>query len=169
MLCIIWGYFWFAEFMLIWYGNIPEETSYFITRMQTEEWRLYFFANIIINWFIPFAIMMPAASRRSKITLKIIIPVLLMGLYIDLYLQIFPGVVGQKVRDSVRKTAEWKGIDILESHLSIDRIYLVLSFRPKYACSDMFGTLNGCVAIRLFKHLVGICTRSVDSRLEANS
>ena len=27
MLCIIWGYFWFAQFMLIWYGNIPEETA----------------------------------------------------------------------------------------------------------------------------------------------
>lgn len=97
MLCIIWGYFWFAEFMLIWYGNIPEETSYFITRMQGSEWRIFFFANIIINWFIPFAIMMPAKSRRSKITLKIIIPVLLVGMFIDLYLQIFPGVLGKQV------------------------------------------------------------------------
>lgn len=97
MLCIIWGYFWFAEFMLIWYANIPEETVYFVTRMQTEEWRIFFFANIIINWFIPFTIMMPAASRRSKVTLKIVIPVLLIGMFIDLYLQIFPGVVGQQV------------------------------------------------------------------------
>lgn len=97
MLCIIWGYFWFAEFMLIWYANIPEETVYFVTRMQTGEWRILFFANIIINWFIPFAIMMPAAARRSKLTLKIVIPVLLVGMFIDLYLQIFPGVVGKQV------------------------------------------------------------------------
>ncbi|MFC2080214.1 quinol:cytochrome C oxidoreductase [Bacteroidota bacterium] len=97
MLCIIWGYFWFAEFMIIWYGNIPEETSYFITRMQSEEWRLFFFANLIINWFIPFIIMMPAKSRKSKVTLKIIIPVLLIGMFLDLYLQIFPGVVGERV------------------------------------------------------------------------
>jgi len=97
MLCIIWGYFWFAEFMLIWYANIPEETVYFVTRMQSEEWRIFFFANIIINWFIPFTIMMPAAARRSKITLKIVIPVLLVGMFIDLYLQIFPGVVGTQV------------------------------------------------------------------------
>lgn len=97
MLCIIWGYFWFAEFMLIWYANIPEETTYFVTRMQTEPWRIFFFANLIINWFIPFMIMMPAASRKSKVTLKIIIPVLLVGLYLDLYLQIFPGIVGDSV------------------------------------------------------------------------
>lgn len=97
MLCIIWGYFWFAEFMLIWYANIPEETVYFVTRMQTEEWRIFFFANMIINWGIPFLIMMPAASRRSSVTLKIIIPVLLVGMFLDFYLQIFPGVVGKQV------------------------------------------------------------------------
>ena len=97
MLCIIWGYFWFAEFMLIWYANIPEETGYFITRMQTEEWRIWFFANMVINWMIPFVIMMPARSRKSKVTLKIIIPVLLIGMFVDLYLQIFPGVVGKQV------------------------------------------------------------------------
>ena len=28
MLSIIWGYFWFAQFMLIWFGNLPEETIY---------------------------------------------------------------------------------------------------------------------------------------------
>ncbi len=97
MLCIIWGYFWFAEFMLIWYGNIPEETIYFINRMQHTDFRALFFANLIINWFIPFAIMMPARSRQSKVILKIIIPVLLIGLFLDLYLQIFPGVVGTRV------------------------------------------------------------------------
>ncbi len=97
MICIIWGYFWFAEFMLIWYANIPEETVYFITRMQTEEWRWLFFSNVVINWLIPFVIMMPARTRRSKLTLKIIIPVLLIGMFVDLYLQIFPGVVGKQV------------------------------------------------------------------------
>ncbi|MCF8224414.1 MAG: hypothetical protein K9J30_00900 [Bacteroidales bacterium] len=97
MLCIIWGYFWFAEFMLIWYANIPEETSYFISRMQADGWRIFFFANIVINWFIPFVIMMPAASRRSEITLKIVIPILLVGMFIDLYVQIFPGVVGKQM------------------------------------------------------------------------
>ena len=32
MLSIVWGYFWFAQFMIIWYGNIPEETAYYSMR-----------------------------------------------------------------------------------------------------------------------------------------
>ena len=31
---IFWTYLWFAQFMLIWYGNIPEETIYFKIRFQ---------------------------------------------------------------------------------------------------------------------------------------
>jgi len=29
-----WMYIWFSQYMLIWYSNIPEETSYFIPRTQ---------------------------------------------------------------------------------------------------------------------------------------
>lgn len=97
MLCIIWGYFWFAEFMLIWYANIPEETAYFIPRMRGEGWTFYFFANIAINWFLPFVLLMPKATARSKTVLKIVIPVLIAGQFIDLYIQIFPGTVGRQV------------------------------------------------------------------------
>ncbi len=42
MLCIIWGYFWFAEFMLIWYANIPEETAYFLPRVQGRRLEVLF-------------------------------------------------------------------------------------------------------------------------------
>ncbi|MBK8884582.1 MAG: hypothetical protein IPN67_20180 [Bacteroidales bacterium] len=41
MLSIVWGYFWFAQFMIIWYGNIPEETIYYNVRWQ-EGWKVLF-------------------------------------------------------------------------------------------------------------------------------
>jgi hypothetical protein len=28
------GHLWFSQFMLIWYANIPEEITYFITRIE---------------------------------------------------------------------------------------------------------------------------------------
>ena len=97
MLCIIWGYFWFAQFMLIWYGNIPEETAYFLPRAQGEGWRFFFFANIAVNWFLPFVLLMPKATSRNRTILKIVIPFLIAGQFIDLYVQIFPGTVGEQV------------------------------------------------------------------------
>jgi hypothetical protein len=97
MLCIIWGYLWFSEFMLIWYANIPEETVYFLPRVKGEGWRFFFYANIMINWFLPFVLLMPKATARNSLFVKIVIPFLIVGQFIDLYLQIFPGTVGEQV------------------------------------------------------------------------
>ena len=67
--------------------------------------------------------------------------------------RILQGKLGQKVRDWIRKISEWKGIEILEDHVSKDHVHLVLSIPPKHAVSDVIGTIKGRVAIRLFKHV----------------
>lgn len=94
MLSIVWGYFWFAQFMIIWYGNIPEETSYYFVRWQNG-WKILFFAEIALNWALPFIILLPVkASRNSKIILTVII-MLIVGQYVDLVVQIIPGITGE--------------------------------------------------------------------------
>jgi putative transposase len=66
------------------------------------------------------------------------------------------GVIGQKVRDWIRRICEWKGIEIIEGHVSTDHVHLVLSIPPKYAVSEVVGTIKGLVAIRLFKDVSDI-------------
>ncbi len=93
MLAIVWGYFWFAQFMLIWFGNIPEETVYYVKRWETG-WKALFFIEILINWFIPFAVLLPKRTSRSKPVIFAVILVLIIGHYVDLYMQIMPGTTG---------------------------------------------------------------------------
>jgi len=94
ILSIIWGYFWFCQFTIIWYGNIPEETAYFVVRWETG-WKTLFFANILINWFIPFVVLLPTRTSRSKPVIFSMILFLIVGHYIDLYMQIMPGTTGK--------------------------------------------------------------------------
>lgn len=93
MLAIIWGYFWFAQFMLIWYGNIPEETSYYVARWETG-WKALFFVEILVNWFLPFVILLPTRTSKSRVVIIAMIILLIAGHYIDLYMQIMPGTTG---------------------------------------------------------------------------
>jgi len=93
MASIVWGYFNFAEFMLIWYGNIPEETVWFVHRWHGV-YRILFFANIILNWAIPFLVLMPRKSSRSKLIILPVILVLIVGQYTELYYIIWPATVG---------------------------------------------------------------------------
>jgi len=96
MLCIIWGYFTFSQFMLIWYGNIPEETVYFAHRWHTG-FKVIFYANFIINWFIPFVLMLSQVTNKNIKVVQAIAILLMIGQYIDLYEQIFPDVLNNPV------------------------------------------------------------------------
>lgn len=92
MLAIVWGYFNFAEFMIIWYGNIPEETMFYVKRSEGA-FGVLFYANIVINWLIPFLFLMPRMTSRSKLFLVPVIVVLIIGQYSELYYYIWPAVV----------------------------------------------------------------------------
>jgi hypothetical protein len=93
MLSIVWGYFWFAQFMIIWYGNIPEETIYYNVRWQAG-WKVLFFIEIGLNWAIPFMVLLPVKASRNMTLIVVIIIFLIIGQYIDLFVQIIPGTTG---------------------------------------------------------------------------
>ena len=93
MLSIVWGYFWFAQFMIIWYGNIPEETVYYSVRWQAG-WKILFFAEIGLNWFIPFMVLLPVKTSRNMTVITVVIIFLIIGQYIDLFVQVIPGTTG---------------------------------------------------------------------------
>ncbi|WP_346858687.1 hypothetical protein [uncultured Draconibacterium sp.] len=92
MASIVWGYFNFAEYMLIWYGNIPEETTWFVHRSHGV-YQVLFFVNIVLNWAVPFFILMPRKSSRSKLIMFPVILILIIGQYTELYYIIWPATV----------------------------------------------------------------------------
>jgi len=94
MLSIVWGYFWFAQFMIIWYGNIPEETAYYYIRWDGG-WKVMFFLEIGLNWGIPFLVLLPVKASRNLTMISIVVFFLIIGQYLDLYLQIIPGTSGK--------------------------------------------------------------------------
>jgi len=84
-----WMYIWYSQYVLIWYTNIPEETAYFTLRM-TGSWLPLFFANPILNWVIPFHVLMARAPKRSLTIASRVAMILLVGRALDLYLMIYP-------------------------------------------------------------------------------
>ena len=60
---IFWTYMWFSQYMLIWYANVGEETIYY--RMRLDNYRPLFFANLIINFVLPFFILMRNDNKRK--------------------------------------------------------------------------------------------------------
>jgi Ni/Fe-hydrogenase subunit HybB-like protein len=85
-----WAYIWLCQYLLIYYANLPEETIYYIRRMQTPAWKILFFANILLNWLVPFALLLPRSVKKSGGWLMLTCVIVLIGHWIDLYVMIFP-------------------------------------------------------------------------------
>jgi len=92
---VFWAYIWFSQFMLIYYANIPEESVYFIERLQSGQYAWVFFFNIIVNFIFPFLVLMTRDSKRHTIFLKIAGSAILVGHWLDFYLMITPGTLGE--------------------------------------------------------------------------
>lgn len=62
--CVFWGYIAFSQYFLIWYANLPEETSWFIRR-KTGDWQILAVVEVIGRFIIPFVLLLPRPFRRS--------------------------------------------------------------------------------------------------------
>jgi hypothetical protein len=89
---IFWTYVWFAQFMLIWYANIPEETVYFYKRWEPE-YKPWFWLSIIINFVAPVLILMDRDAKRKENIMLFVCILLLAGHWLDYYIMIMPGTV----------------------------------------------------------------------------
>jgi hypothetical protein len=91
---VFWTYLWFSQFMLIWYANIPEEVTYFVTRI--ELYNLPFFGAVVMNFVFPILILINTDFKRITWVLVMAGTVILLGHYIDFFNMIMPGTVGEQ-------------------------------------------------------------------------
>ena len=115
---IFWTYQWFAQYELIWYGHLPEETSYYITRLK--DFKVLFFVNLGINFIVPFFGLITVNSKRQLGWVAFIAAIVLIGHWIDYWLMIMPAAGGDKA-----------GIGVLEICMTI-----------VYACVFIFIVLR---------------------------
>jgi hypothetical protein len=90
---IFWTYLWFAQFMLIWYADIPEEATYFVTRIQ--DYKILFFGMLVTNFVFPLLVLMNSDFKRVNWFVVMAGIVILIGHYIDVYLLVMPTTVGE--------------------------------------------------------------------------
>jgi len=88
-----WAYQWISQFLLIWYSNIPEETVYFEARWQNG-WLGVWLVNLLVNWALPFLLLLPRQAKREPRWLLAVGILLLGGRWLDLWLMTMPGNFG---------------------------------------------------------------------------
>lgn len=86
---VFWTYIAFSQYFLIWYGNMPEETQFYLLR-RNGAW--YGMSKLlpILYFVVPFFLLLPRANKRNPVTLAIAAAWILVMHAYDLYWQILP-------------------------------------------------------------------------------
>jgi hypothetical protein len=86
---MLWAYFSFSQYLIIWSGNLPEEISWYLHRLQTG-WRFVGLTLILFHFAAPFCLLLSRAMKREAgMLLKVATGVLIVRL-VDLFWLIAP-------------------------------------------------------------------------------
>jgi hypothetical protein len=86
---VFWAYIAFSQYMLIWYGNIPEETQWFLKR-QTGDWTWVSLALLFGHFVIPFLLLISRIVKRRPVLLAVTGIYLIAMCWLDMYWLVIP-------------------------------------------------------------------------------
>ena len=86
---VFWAYIAFSQYILYWYGGIPEETAWFKHRLE-HGWEVHSGILLFGHFILPFLILLPRGIKRVSAPLAIIAVWLLMMQWFDLHWQAMP-------------------------------------------------------------------------------
>ncbi|HTY76365.1 MAG TPA: hypothetical protein VMI34_00985 [Candidatus Bathyarchaeia archaeon] len=94
-MCVMWMYFFFSQYLVIWYGNVPIETRFFIYRFFNPPWGHIAWAVFIVGWLIPFAYLLKRLTGRPPTRHKVFIVILFLGwiaIFVERIVIVFPSI-----------------------------------------------------------------------------
>jgi hypothetical protein len=88
---VFWAYLMFAQFLVIWYGNLPEETGFVFARLWGS-WLPIGRAVFLGMFLIPFIGLLGVAPKKFPGTMALFAVVSLGALWLERYLMVMPSV-----------------------------------------------------------------------------
>jgi hypothetical protein len=96
--CALWTYLIFSQILVIWYGDLPEETPYLILRLQSVEWGWVSWVLFFLMFFIPFFGLMSRTACNSIWFSRLIAVEVLVGAWLEKYFLIVPSIQENNAR-----------------------------------------------------------------------
>lgn len=86
---LMWLYFFWAQFFVVWFGNLPHETGP-LWRQMYGHYGPYFWSMLAGCFFLPFVAFLFAAVKRSLLAMCIVAAAINIGIWLNKYLMIVP-------------------------------------------------------------------------------
>ena len=90
---MLWAYFAFSQFLITWSGNLPEETPWYVRRLQSS-WKYVGLALVLVHFALPFVLLLSRDLKRNSRRLVIVASIVIVMRFVDLIWMIVPEVRG---------------------------------------------------------------------------
>jgi hypothetical protein len=90
---MLWGYVNFSQFLIVWSGNISEETPFYLQRLQGG-WQVVAVALLVFHFALPFALLLSRGLKRNARTLGAVAALMLVMQLVDLFWLVSPDLIG---------------------------------------------------------------------------
>lgn len=90
-LVMVWAYFNFSQFLIIWSGNIPEETPWYLRRMN-DGWGWVGLILILFHFAFPYLVLLSRDVKRNAKYLALMAIFILVLRVVDMFYHIAPSI-----------------------------------------------------------------------------
>jgi len=94
-----WGYLTFSEFLIIWYGNLAEETHFYTLRLSGA-WSTTTMASAVLTFLIPFFGLLSVKAKTNNVSMIFFALCTTVGLWFSRYTEVYPSVYGTSVTEA---------------------------------------------------------------------
>jgi hypothetical protein len=96
---MLWGYVHFSQFLIVWSGNVSEETPFYLRRLDGA-WETIALLLVVFHFALPFALLLSRPLKRSARALGAVAALMLLMQLVDLFWLIGPDLVGHGHADA---------------------------------------------------------------------
>ena len=90
--CLLWADFFYVQLMVIYYGNIPEETHYVIVRTMLAPWNKLAWTVFIVCFIGPFFILLNQRIKTKPVLMLTICSIVIVGMWLEHLLLLGPAL-----------------------------------------------------------------------------
>ncbi len=86
------GDFFYSQFLMIWYGNLPRETRFVIARVQFFPWDVLAWVILIASFVLPFFVLLSRKVKLKPVPLLVLSLVILGGMWLERFVLVVPSL-----------------------------------------------------------------------------
>lgn len=89
--CILWAYMLWSQYVVIWYGDLPEETG-FVSRRMSGMWASPTWSAFALAFVVPFVVLLSRKAKMSLMALGMVASAVLLGMWIERFVLVSPSL-----------------------------------------------------------------------------